>query len=156
MAASNIIKLNLEQTLIGFVLFDDRLAELLLEKETLSLPDIVDTLGDRPYPIKESVIEYLQELRARESQSVEMAEQERQAEEKRKAAVEATKFDPDAEDAKEGEDEEVDAAVKADQPAETQDEGSKKDEASAESGDSKEEKPASSGDDKTEDKSKDD
>ena len=63
MAASNIIKLNLEQTLIGFVLFDDRLAELLLEKETLSLPDIVDTLGDRPYPIKESVIEYLQELR---------------------------------------------------------------------------------------------
>jgi len=46
----------------------NRLAEKLLEEETLSLPDIVDILGDRPFPVKDSVIEYLQELRARKSQ----------------------------------------------------------------------------------------
>ena len=35
----------------------------LLKKETLSLPDIVDILGPRPYPLKETVAEYLKELR---------------------------------------------------------------------------------------------
>ena len=43
----------------------NRLAERLLEKETLSLPEIVDILGTRPYPIKDTVIEYLKELRER-------------------------------------------------------------------------------------------
>lgn len=43
----------------------EQLAEKLLATETLSLPDIVDILGDRPFPIKESVKEYLEELRAR-------------------------------------------------------------------------------------------
>ena len=38
------------------------LAETLLAKETISLPDIVDILGDRPYPMKESVKEYLEEM----------------------------------------------------------------------------------------------
>lgn len=47
-----------------------RLAEFLLKHETLSLPDIVDILGPRPFPVKESVIEYLQELRARKSSSI--------------------------------------------------------------------------------------
>lgn len=37
----------------------EALAERLLEKETLSLPDIVDILGQRPFPVKESVLEYL-------------------------------------------------------------------------------------------------
>jgi len=36
-----------------------------LAKETLALPDIVDILGSRPYPLKESLLEYLQELRDR-------------------------------------------------------------------------------------------
>jgi hypothetical protein len=31
------------------------LADELLKKETLSLPDIVDILGQRPFPIKETV-----------------------------------------------------------------------------------------------------
>lgn len=31
----------------------ERLAEVLLEKETISLPDIVDTLGPRPFPAKQ-------------------------------------------------------------------------------------------------------
>jgi hypothetical protein len=42
------------------------LAQRLLEKETLSLPDIVDILGQRPYPLKDNVLEYLQELRERD------------------------------------------------------------------------------------------
>jgi hypothetical protein len=41
------------------------LAERLLETETLSLPDIVEIMGERPFPMKESVVEYLQELKAR-------------------------------------------------------------------------------------------
>jgi hypothetical protein len=31
----------------------------------LALPDIVEVLGQRPYPLKETLLEYLQELRER-------------------------------------------------------------------------------------------
>lgn len=41
------------------------MAEALLARETLSLPEIVDLLGPRPYPMKETLIEYLEELRER-------------------------------------------------------------------------------------------
>ena len=41
------------------------LAEALLAKETLSLPDIVEILGPRPYPLKESIAQYLEELKER-------------------------------------------------------------------------------------------
>ena len=75
-----------------------RLAEKLLEKETLSLPDIVDTLGQRPYPIKETLKDYLQELRDRQEQDDEIAEEEKKANEAKMAAIEDTKFDPDAEE----------------------------------------------------------
>jgi len=37
----------------------------LLENETLSLPDIVEVMGPRPFPLKESVQDYLQELKDR-------------------------------------------------------------------------------------------
>ncbi len=79
-------------------------------------------LGPRPYPVKESVIEYLQELRARKTQEDELANDEdaKRVEEERKAAIEATKFDPNAEDPSEEskedgetEKEEVDAAEPA-------------------------------------------
>lgn len=43
----------------------ETLAERLLEKESINLPDIVDCLGDRPFPMKETMKEYLQELRDR-------------------------------------------------------------------------------------------
>jgi hypothetical protein len=36
-----------------------------LEKETLALPDIVDILGPRPYPMKQSLLEYMEELKQR-------------------------------------------------------------------------------------------
>ena len=41
------------------------MAERLLLKETISLPDIVDVLGPRPYPQKKSLLDYLEELRER-------------------------------------------------------------------------------------------
>lgn len=41
------------------------MAERLLEKETLSLPDIVEVLGPRPFDMKDSLKEYLTELKER-------------------------------------------------------------------------------------------
>lgn len=35
------------------------LAEELLAKESIGLPDIIKILGDRPFPMKETVREYL-------------------------------------------------------------------------------------------------
>jgi hypothetical protein len=75
----------------------EALAECLLEKESINLPEIMAILGERPYPLKDSVKEYLEEL------------------EKRKADEEEIKFDDSAD--KEA-DEEVDAAVKDDEPKE--------------------------------------
>ena len=105
-----------------------RLAEELLEKETLSLPDIVDILGQRPYPIKESVVEYMQELRARKDQEAEIAEQEKKAEEEHKAAMEATKFDPDADEKAEADDEGADASAAKDDGKAADGQEGKKDE----------------------------
>ena len=41
------------------------MGDALLLKETLALPDIVEILGPRPYPLKESIREYLEELKTR-------------------------------------------------------------------------------------------
>ena len=43
----------------------NRMGDALLLKETLALPDIVEILGPRPYPLKESIREYLEELKTR-------------------------------------------------------------------------------------------
>jgi len=43
----------------------EALAERLLEKETISLPDIVEILGPRPFPLKATLLEYLEELKER-------------------------------------------------------------------------------------------
>ena len=75
-----------------------RLAEKLLAEETLSLPDIDDILGQRPFPIKDTLKEYLQELRDRKDKDDETAEEEKKAEAMNKAAMDATKYDPDAEE----------------------------------------------------------
>lgn len=42
--------------------FIEKLAERLLQNEVLNLPDIVEIMGPRPFPMKESVQEYLREL----------------------------------------------------------------------------------------------
>ena len=97
----------------------------------MNLPDIVDILGPRPYPFKESVKEYLSELRTRKETEAELSEQEKRAEEARKVDLaNNTKFDVDADDSTEDKKptgdkpSEVDAAVPAadetakDEPAE--------------------------------------
>lgn len=43
----------------------EKLADKLLEKETVNLPDIIDVLGERPYGMNETLTEYLQEMRQR-------------------------------------------------------------------------------------------
>ncbi len=63
------------------------MAEELLAKESIGLPDIIKILGDRPYPMKETVKEYLQEMMERkekedtEKQSQTTAEEEAKKEE---------------------------------------------------------------------------
>ena len=42
------------------------LAEELLEKESINLPQIIKVLGDRPFPMKESIKEYLKEITKRD------------------------------------------------------------------------------------------
>lgn len=54
------------------------MAEELLAKETINLTDIVKILGERPWPLKENIREYLQELRTRqEKESDDAAEKEK-------------------------------------------------------------------------------
>ena len=48
-----------------------RLGDLLLEKETINLPDIVGVLGDRPYGMSETITEYLDELKQRSAKDEE-------------------------------------------------------------------------------------
>lgn len=50
----------------------------MLEKETLALPDIISILGPRPYPMKESIKEYLEELKERkvEDEEIKKVEEE--------------------------------------------------------------------------------
>lgn len=83
---------------------------MLLEKETLSLPDIVDTLGQRPFPLKKNLLDYLHELRGREADT---PAEEAQPQEDNRA------FDSEASDAE-------------DEPKEKEEEAKTKDEAPTE------------------------
>ncbi len=66
------------------------LAEELLAKESIGLPDIIRILGDRPYPMKETVKEYLQEMldrkekedKAEEDSAAEQSDKKEEKEEK--------------------------------------------------------------------------
>ena len=53
----------------------EKLGDRLLAKETISLPDIVDTIGARPFPMKETLKEYMQELRIREEEDAATAKE---------------------------------------------------------------------------------
>ena len=69
------------------------------------MPDIVEILGPRPFPLKESVQDYLQELKDRADTEEQLkSEEEKLAEEKKKAAAEKIKFDPDSAMPAEGDD----------------------------------------------------
>jgi hypothetical protein len=51
------------------------LGDVLLEKESIGLPEIVEVLGDRPYGMNEVMTEYLSEMRQRrKDDAVEEAE----------------------------------------------------------------------------------
>ena len=43
-----------------------RLAELLLAKESINLPQIITVLGERPFPMKEALKDYLREIESRD------------------------------------------------------------------------------------------
>ena len=59
-----------------------RLGETLLQKETMALPDIVEVLGQRPYPLKESLLEYLEELKERKVEEEKIAKEDEAKQEK--------------------------------------------------------------------------
>lgn len=49
----------------------EALAERLLEKESINLPEIIEVVGDRPFPMKESIRNYLNEIKQREEAEAE-------------------------------------------------------------------------------------
>ena len=72
--------------LISLIVYS--LAEELLAKESIGLPDILRVLGERPYAMKDSVKEYLVEMQEREVQD-EQKKTDDAAAEKEKAETEA-------------------------------------------------------------------
>jgi hypothetical protein len=54
----------------------------LLAKESINLPQIIKVLGERPFPMKESLKEYLHELETRQKTEEERAKKEREEREK--------------------------------------------------------------------------
>jgi AFG3 family protein len=68
----------------------NNLAEKLLEKESINLPEILKVLGERPFPMKESVRTYLQELTEREEkEEIDKQNKEDLAESARKGSDDA-------------------------------------------------------------------
>ena len=76
----------------------DALAIRLLEKETISLPDIVEILGPRPFPLKDSILEYLEELKDRDRQDAEIKIKEEEA---AATLADSLKFEDEIEEAEE-------------------------------------------------------
>lgn len=74
----------------------EALAVRLLEKETLALPDIVEILGPRPFPLKDSILEYLEELRERnkEDEQIKINEEEEAAQ----TLADSVKFEEEIEE----------------------------------------------------------
>ena len=59
----------------------EKLATELLEKETLDLLDIVRILGERPFPMTESIKDYMKEIEIRKKDKLEREEAEKSKEE---------------------------------------------------------------------------
>jgi len=70
------------------------LGDLLLEKETINLPDIVGVLGDRPFGMSETITEYLDELKQRTQKE---EEDKLKAEEEAEVEAAKSKLDEDLE-----------------------------------------------------------
>ena len=82
----------------------EALAEELLAKETISLPDIIRILGDRPYGLKENVKEYLEELKEREEKEKMEEKLKAENEEQDKEGSEDDKTESTEEDESKSED----------------------------------------------------
>merc|ERR1712160_142110 len=91
----------------------EKLADVLLEKETLSLPEIVEIMGPRPFPMKETLKEYLQELKDRAVLDEEAIRDEKEREDAYKIEMaDKIKFDVDAEEEPEEKEVSEDSAKK--------------------------------------------
>lgn len=62
------VLLPFEQLQVDSVLMMNRLAEMLLEKESLDLKQITEVLGDRPFKVKSNFKAYLEEARKSEDE----------------------------------------------------------------------------------------
>jgi hypothetical protein len=68
-----------------------RLAEDLLEKESINLPQIIKILGERPFPMKQAIKDYLSEIENREKQEAEQAAKDAAEDQQEDAASQETK-----------------------------------------------------------------
>lgn len=53
------------------------MAKSLLEKETIDITDIIELIGDRPYKMPDSIMDYLKEIAERKSAKLLKQEQEK-------------------------------------------------------------------------------
>ena len=78
-----------------------QLGDLLLEKETINLPDIISVLGERPYGMSESAQDYLTEMKEDiENEAKAQAEEEKEDEELEETLAEEVKDQEKNEDKK--------------------------------------------------------
>lgn len=82
------------------------MAERLLEKDTISLPDIVEILGPRPFPLKASLLEYLEELKERDAEDILEAAKKADEESKETSEDDAAEVDEKVDEKKEDKKEE--------------------------------------------------
>jgi AFG3 family protein len=88
----------------------ENLAETLLEKEVVTLPDLIKILGERPFPMKETLREYLEEIKEREKEEEEKKtteklhgkDEQEKKEEKEENETETDKSEEKAEKEKKG------------------------------------------------------
>lgn len=71
------------------------MAEELLAKESINLPDIVRILGDRPFPLKESIRQYLEELKTRKEADDEKEDKAKKEKEATAASTPADEVPPE-------------------------------------------------------------
>ena len=68
----------------------------------MALPDIVDVLGQRPYPLKASLLEYLEELKDRRvEEDIQAKEEEKKKEQAEAAEPNSTSSSDEKKDAEE-------------------------------------------------------
>lgn len=49
----------------------EKLSEVLLQKETIDIIEIVDTIGERPFPLPKSISNYIEEIKKKRQEDEE-------------------------------------------------------------------------------------